>query len=94
MEMSHNLQIAMIKLVFATALLFTLGNPAALPNQSPREAAQRRLSPVIFIPGNGGSQLEARVDSSISARSYGCQERTGWFRLWLNVWDMILGELF
>ena len=82
-------QIGTIKLVFAAAVLFSLGTCAATPNRSP---TQRRLSPVIFIPGNGGSQLEAKVDSSISARTFGCEEREGWFRLWLNVWEMILGK--
>ena len=87
------MQTGMIKWIFAAAILFTLGNPAALPNQSPRGAAPRRLSPVIFIPGNGGSQLEAKLDSPMLAKNYGCsQERTGWFRLWLNIWDLLLGE--
>lgn len=80
-----------LKLALVVALFSALGYSAPAPNQGPR-GAQRRLSPVIFIPGNGGSQLEAKVDASMSARSYGCEERTGWFRLWLNVWDMILGE--
>ena len=82
-------KIGLVKLVFAAAVLFSLGTSAVVPN---RGVAQRNLSPVVFIPGNGGSQLEAKVDSSLSARAYGCQERQGWFRLWLNVWEMILGR--
>ena len=82
-------QIRMIKLVFAATVLLSLGTCAAVPNRSP---TQRILSPVIFIPGTGASQLEAKVDSSISARTFGCEEREGWFRLWLNVWEMILGK--
>ncbi len=52
-----------------------------------------RLSPVVFIPGNGGSRLEAKLSSPALARSYGCPERQGWFQLWLNVWDLLLGKL-
>ena len=85
-------QFGMLKLIFAAVMFFTLGNTAALPNQMSSEAIEGRLSPVIFIQGNGGSQLEARVDSEVSARSYGCPDRNGWFRLWLNVWDFLMGE--
>ncbi|OQV19903.1 Group XV phospholipase A2 [Hypsibius exemplaris] len=44
-----------------------------------------RLSPVIMLPGDGGSQLQARLNKP-SVPHYFCVQKTAdWFDLWLNV---------
>lgn len=69
------------------AFLVTVTEPAAIQRIKPT-----KLSPVIFMPGNGGSQLEARIREGVPASRFGCAERKGWFRLWLNVWDFLAGK--
>lgn len=49
------------------------------------EAGEDRLSPVILLPGDGGSRLEARLDRRDVAHHY-CERKTNdWFDLWLNL---------
>ncbi|XP_055596081.1 phospholipase A2 group XV-like [Uranotaenia lowii] len=45
---------------------------------------ERRISPVIFVPGDGGSQLDAILKKTDSVHFY-CQKSTDtYFNLWLN----------
>jgi lysophospholipase-3 len=41
-------------------------------------------SPVLFIPGDGGSQLEAKLNKT-TVPHYLCSKVSDWFDLWLNV---------
>ncbi|XP_025836355.1 group XV phospholipase A2 isoform X2 [Agrilus planipennis] len=43
------------------------------------------LNPIVFIPGDGGSQLEAKLNKS-SVVHYVCEKSTsGFFNIWLNL---------
>lgn len=50
-----------------------------------------RLSPIIFLPGTGGSQLEARM-GSFHLPPKGCPKVTTWYRLWLDVMYIFTGR--
>lgn len=41
-------------------------------------------SPLIFVPGDGGSQLEARLNKR-SRVHYICDLKSDWFDIWLNI---------
>lgn len=44
-----------------------------------------RLSPVILLPGDGGSRLEAKLDRKDVLHHY-CERRSDdWFTLWVNL---------
>lgn len=40
--------------------------------------------PLILVPGNGGNQLEARLDQDYKPTSFWCMKSGGWFRLWFD----------
>lgn len=42
------------------------------------------LSPIILIPGDGGSRLEAKLNKKAALHHY-CEKKTDWFDLWLNL---------
>merc|ERR1719154_599858 len=46
------------------------------------------LHPVVLVPGNGGNQLEAKVDKP-STVSYWCYKTRDWHSLWLNPKDLV-----
>jgi len=46
------------------------------------------LHPVILVPGNGGNQIEARVNKP-EVVSFWCRRSRDWFTLWLNVEDLV-----
>ena len=41
------------------------------------------------VPGDGGSQIEARVNRSIPIHFW-CYDHTDWFDLWLNIGKIII----
>lgn len=43
-----------------------------------------KLSPVIFVPGDGGSQVEAKLNKP-NVVHYICQKQSDWFNIWLNM---------
>lgn len=46
---------------------------------------EENLSPVILIPGDGGSRLQAKLDRH-EVPHYYCEKKSGdWFDLWLNL---------
>lgn len=55
--------------------------------------ATGNVHPLILIPGNGGNQLEARLDRDYKPSSIWCsswlnpvrKKSDGWFRLWFDV---------
>ena len=50
------------------------------------------MSPIVFIPGDGGNQLEARLAKPDDKS--GCPTMTNsWYRLWLDVWQLTKGRL-
>lgn len=48
------------------------------------EKSAKPLSPVIFVPGDGGSQMDARLNKP-SVVHYICQKTSDWFNIWLNL---------
>ncbi|KAI5708748.1 hypothetical protein M8J76_002447 [Diaphorina citri] len=51
-----------------------------------------RLNPVIFVPGDGGSQVEARLNKTETVH-YICDKTTSnWFTLWLNL-ELLVPEV-
>ena len=49
------------------------------------------LPPVVIVPGDGGSQLEARIQRK-GLGTGGCDVDEDWFRLWLNVLELRPGN--
>jgi len=43
-------------------------------------------SPIIIIPGDGGNQLEAKLNKPPD--NSGCARQSDWFRLWLDVYKL------
>jgi lysophospholipase-3 len=41
--------------------------------------------PAIFIPGNGGSQIWARLNRTSPPPHFFCARHSNWFELWLDV---------
>lgn len=46
------------------------------------------VRPVVIVPGDGGNQLEAKLDKPSHLHFY-CARKSDWFRLWLNTADLI-----
>lgn len=53
----------------------------------------RFYNPVIFVPGDGGSQLEARLNKTYKIH-YICDKFSDWYDLWLNIHLLIPGQPF
>lgn len=52
--------------------------------QFARSDIKLRYNPVIFVPGDGGSQLEARLNKTQRVH-YVCDLVSDWFDIWLNL---------
>ncbi|XP_011178445.1 phospholipase A2 group XV [Zeugodacus cucurbitae] len=52
----------------------------------------KNISPVIFVPGDGGSQLEAKLNKS-SAPIY-CSKKSDWYSLWLNLELLVIPPIY
>ncbi|XP_001663352.2 group XV phospholipase A2 [Aedes aegypti] len=48
------------------------------------ERFERRLSPVIFVPGDGGSQMDAIINKKDSVHFYCQKSSSTYFNIWLN----------
>ena len=46
------------------------------------------LHPVILLPGDGGSQMEAKLNKTNTVH-YICDKHSDWFTLWLNLEQLI-----
>ncbi|CAD6998418.1 group XV phospholipase A2 [Ceratitis capitata] len=53
---------------------------------------RKLLSPVIFVPGDGGSQLEAKLNKP-DAPIY-CFKKSDWFSLWLNLELLVIPPVY
>ncbi|KAG9508703.1 Phosphatidylcholine-sterol acyltransferase [Fragariocoptes setiger] len=47
-------------------------------------AISQNTSPVIFVPGDGGSQMDAKLNKTDHIR-YICSYQSDWFDIWLNL---------
>lgn len=48
-------------------------------------AANSGLSPIILLPGDGGSRLQAKLDRQDVLHHYCIRKSNDWFDLWLNL---------
>ncbi|XP_061399219.1 phospholipase A2 group XV-like [Musca vetustissima] len=60
---------------------------------TPPPIVKKRLSPVIFVPGDGGSQVEARLNKSSSPNIL-CAKQSDWFNLWLNLELIVIPAVY
>lgn len=63
--------------------LFTVGAVSVFA--TPELFSQKKLSPVILVPGDGGSQFEATLDKPSVVHRFCQRKTTEWFELWLNL---------
>ena len=49
-------------------------------------------SPVVFIPGNGGNQMDVMVDRP-DDKNDPCPTKQNWHRLWLDIWSLRSGRV-
>uniref|UniRef100_A0A1B0AJP7 Group XV phospholipase A2 n=2 Tax=Glossina TaxID=44049 RepID=A0A1B0AJP7_GLOPL len=47
-----------------------------------------KLSPVIFVPGYGGNQIDAKLHKTSTPSVY-CSKDSDWFNLWLNLEQIV-----
>ena len=52
------------------------------------ESSGRQLHPIVLVPGNGGSQVEGRINKT-KVVHYVCSKTSDWFTMWLNLEQMI-----
>ena len=55
-------------------------------------ASAASLSPVVIIPGDGGSQLEARATNKPTPHFF-CESSFDWSRVWLSVTSLLPGAI-
>ena len=48
--------------------------------------------PAIFIPGDGGSQIWARLNRTLPPPHFFCSRHSNWFELWLDI-RLLLPEI-
>ncbi|XP_065358344.1 phospholipase A2 group XV-like [Calliphora vicina] len=53
---------------------------------------EKRLSPVIFVPGDGGSQVDAKLNKASSP--IWCASKSDWFNLWLNLELIVIPAVY
>lgn len=54
-------------------------------SSTPGAPNESRLSPVILVPGDGGSRIEAKLDRKDVAHHYCERKSDDWFDLWVNL---------
>ena len=57
----------------------------------PVPAVPLPLHPVILVPGDGGSQIEARLNKT--SAHWWCSKTSDWYDLWLNINQMLQPEV-
>ncbi|EDW04165.1 phospholipase A2 group XV [Drosophila grimshawi] len=82
-------------LLFAT--LFSAGNClwpfSRKSNTPPTPPKEPQLSPVIFVPGDGGSQVEVRLSKSYSPY-FICEKTHDWYNLWLDLEQLVIPMVY
>jgi len=64
------------------------GSPSLQPSTVPPPAAEPQVHPIILVPGDGGSQIEARLNKTEVAHFW-CSKTSDWYDLWLNIEQML-----
>lgn len=60
-------------------------NDIAHANTVAQRNSDNQLSPVILLPGDGGSRLQAKLDRQDVKHHYCERKSSDWFDLWLNL---------
>ncbi|KFM72700.1 Group XV phospholipase A2, partial [Stegodyphus mimosarum] len=81
--------ITTISVVIVTLLSVLPSNVYLMPYQ---KNPYRRPSPVILIPGDGGSRLEAKLDKPKIVNILCDRKTSGYFNLWLNL-ELVLPDI-
>lgn len=63
----------------------TSNKPTSNSNSNNNNNSKNKLSPVILLPGDGGSRLQARLNRHDVAHKYCERKSNDWFDLWLNL---------
>ncbi|CAG0913986.1 unnamed protein product [Notodromas monacha] len=66
---------------FSVVLLICAWQCSLVNGQSP---PPKRLPPIILVPGDGGSQIEAKLNKTVVVH-YICRKHSDFFDLWLNL---------
>jgi len=59
-----------------------------LTQEKPPSEPPSRVHPIILVPGDGGSQIEARLNKTEAAHFW-CRKSSDWYDLWLNIEQML-----
>lgn len=70
------------------AVVFLLVGALCVPHH-----AGAARSPVLIIPGDGGSQLEAMASNKPSVPHFYCEKTFSWSQLWLSVSSLLPGVI-
>ncbi|XP_022787807.1 group XV phospholipase A2-like isoform X3 [Stylophora pistillata] len=70
-------------MLFFTALIFLLGDFALFEAKVP----------IVIVPGDGGSQLQARINKSTVPHVWCEKTSSSWFDLWLSIESMLPGAI-
>lgn len=73
---------------FMSTLLFIIRSEEKYRLLRNLDPGSGRLHPVILVPGDGGSQIEARLNRS-STGHWWCSKSSDWYDLWLNINEML-----
>ncbi|GFX80674.1 phospholipase A2 group XV [Trichonephila clavipes] len=75
-------------LVFLTVLLAINASNAEKINRFTDPKSEKR-SPVILIPGDGGNQLEAKLNKPSTVRFFCAKKTTNYYNIWLNPFNLV-----
>jgi len=86
-------EVSLLALLMVTSL-----PPTAVESRpvSPKTEELAGLLPIVFVPGKGGSQIEARVDRT-DQRHHGlpqCAKKLDWYRMWMDLWTFFKREFY
>ncbi|KAL5278960.1 PLA2G15 family protein [Megaselia abdita] len=54
---------------------------------------KKTRSPVIFVPGNGGSQIETKFNKPNTVHYFCAKTQNDWYNVWLNIEELIPGVI-
>nr|XP_039257235.1 phospholipase A2 group XV-like [Styela clava] len=76
-----------MKFQFGVWLFLCISSRFNVSSGSEAGAAPHGFAPVIIVPGDGASPIDAKIKAKSN-----CDSRKEWFRMWLNVEDIMLGR--
>eukprot|EP00512_Aurantiochytrium_limacinum_P006065 CAMPEP_0171516056 /NCGR_PEP_ID=MMETSP0959-20130129/3813_1 /TAXON_ID=87120 /ORGANISM="Aurantiochytrium limacinum, Strain ATCCMYA-1381" /LENGTH=430 /DNA_ID=CAMNT_0012054701 /DNA_START=167 /DNA_END=1459 /DNA_ORIENTATION=- len=84
----------LLQLVFASLALSSARVSGTRTRVHDEAASVKRRPPVLLIPGDGGNQIEYKLDRKDHIPHWFCRKSShGWKRLWLDVLDLLPGEI-